>query len=603
MSLLCDSSVPKKRYKGSPSNWKRHKNRALRLKGEAYQTIKGKNIAARPMKPPPCHNRSKHQCCSKIPETTRLKINTEFRNLKSVQQQREFFVKHVKKEAPNRKTVPGESRKSYTKKYFLTVNFEQIKVCREFFLTTLGISEGIVRGALRKLSSTGILESEKRGGNKKPEVTEEDSAIIKHHILSFPAVESHYCRKDSEFRYLDSNLTIRKMYRLYVNQCLEENKKNLKFESYRKIFKTYKLKFHVPKKDSCKTCVVYKEKTENEKVESRNEYEKHLNRKEAARTRRNEDKAAAIENKDTTLSFNFDLQAVLQTPKGAAGPFFYVRKLAVYNFTIYNLGNSDADCFLWDETEGKRGSCEISSCLFKYLMGKTGIKHVRMMSDSCGGQQKNFNFSLMCLKAVNSHPTLEIIDHVYFEPGHSQMECDSIHSKIEQKSKNVPVYTPDGWAQLIRAARINPRPFNVTTLLCDDFLNFNASQCQIVFLKKNIGAKTQEELDVVKEPKFKDCVWFQYRKSETSKVFAKLDYNDTDFFELNVKAKRGRVNRASVAAYKTRISVSSPKKRDLLQLCSQSLIPRVYHSFFEKLPSSENQRDRLAEPDNSEESE
>ena len=36
----------------------------------------------------------------------------------------------------------------------------------------------------------------------------------------------------------------------------------------------------------------------------------------------------------------------------------------------------------------------------------------------------------MCLSAVQAH-SLEIIDHIYMEPGHSQMECDSAHSTIE----------------------------------------------------------------------------------------------------------------------------------------------------------------------------
>ena len=39
------------------------------------------------------------------------------------------------------------------------------------------------------------------------------------------------------------------------------------------------------------------------------------------------------------------------------------------------------------------------------------------------------------------------------------MECDSIHSNIEKKSKNIPVYIPEGWTQVIRTARKNPSPF------------------------------------------------------------------------------------------------------------------------------------------------
>ncbi|KAJ2945262.1 hypothetical protein O0L34_g9336 [Tuta absoluta] len=214
-------------------------------------------------------------------------------------------------------------------------------------------------------------------------------------------------------------------------------------------------------------CVAHKEAEDNT-------YAAQLDRKEKAFQHRDDDKAAA--QKDSKiLAFNFDLESVLSTPKGAAGPFFYVRKLAVYNLTIYNLGNQDVECFLWDETEGKRGSTEIGTCVYQYINSKPDITHVRMMSDNCGGQQNNVGFCCMLMYLVVNHPTLETIDHAYFESGHSHMECDYIHSKIEQKSKN----TPDGWAQLIRMARRNPSPFKVYTVMHDEFLNFNTSQFQL----------------------------------------------------------------------------------------------------------------------------
>ena len=42
---------------------------------------------------------------------------------------------------------------------------------------------------------------------------------VRDHIQSFPTVESHYCRKKSQRLYLDSKLTIQRMYELYVEKC------------------------------------------------------------------------------------------------------------------------------------------------------------------------------------------------------------------------------------------------------------------------------------------------------------------------------------------------------------------------------------------------
>ncbi|KAJ4452207.1 hypothetical protein ANN_03725 [Periplaneta americana] len=68
------------------------------------------------------------------------------------------------------------------------------------------------------------------------------------------------------------------------------------------------------------------ELTENEKES----YKEHVERKEAARNLKDVGEEKTKNNK-TMLAFEFDLQAVLSTPKGAQGPLFYVRKLAVYN--------------------------------------------------------------------------------------------------------------------------------------------------------------------------------------------------------------------------------------------------------------------------------
>ncbi len=56
----------------------------------------------------------------------------------------------------------------------------------------------------------------------------------------------------------------------------------------------------------------------------------------------------------------FDLQSVLQIPFGDASPLYYKRKLCLYNLTLYQSKlQNDAYCFLWNETDGKRGSSEI----------------------------------------------------------------------------------------------------------------------------------------------------------------------------------------------------------------------------------------------------
>jgi hypothetical protein len=60
-----------------------------------------------------------------------------------------------------------------------------------------------------------------------------------------------------------------------------------------------------------------------------------------------------------------DLQAVHTSPCSLVSKVYYSRNLYL---TIDSLGDTNAVYHLWDETQGKRGSCEIAICLMKNIM-------------------------------------------------------------------------------------------------------------------------------------------------------------------------------------------------------------------------------------------
>lgn len=110
------------------------------------------------------------------------------------------------------------------------------------------------------------------------------------------------------------------------------------------------------------------------------------------------------------------------------------------------------------------------------------------------------------------------------------MECDFIHSKIEKKSKHVPVYTPEGWAQVIRYSRRNPTPFAVSTLVFDDFYDFK---------------KLSENTAPQHVPWRKVC-WLHYEKSNPKKIFYKTSFQYEGLIEVALKQARGRPKTNSV---------------------------------------------------------
>lgn len=58
----------------------------------------------------------------------------------------------------------------------------------------------------------------------------------------------------------------------------------------------------------------------------------------------------------------------------------------------------------------------------------------------------------MMLTAVKLLP-LKQIDHKFLEPGHTQMEVDSMHSCIERAAKAANIYTPHDWVTVASLAK------------------------------------------------------------------------------------------------------------------------------------------------------
>ena len=258
------------------------------------------------------------------------------------------------------------------------------------------------------------------------------------HINSFPKVSAHYVRKSSQKTYIEdttnvSKLTLTKMHNLYLAECQKEGvKDHVSVTTYKDILNSQNIKIHQPKKDQCKICVKYTRSNPEEKERLEASQETHINNnkkvmelKLAYKTRGKEDKSLLV--------FNFDLEAVLYTPCDKVSTIYYMRKLCTYNSTAFNLVTKTGQCYIWDESEGKRGSNEIGTTIHRYLEQFDG-EEVVMFSDTCGGQNRNQYIAALLLYIVTNHRSIKSIDYIFMVQGHSHMEVDSMHSAIERKS-------------------------------------------------------------------------------------------------------------------------------------------------------------------------
>lgn len=376
-----------------------------------------------------------------------------------------------------------------------------------------------------------ISSEDKRG--RKPgmyKTSEDDRQFVREHIKSFPTVDSHYCRKNTSRKYLEKDLSIKKMYDLYKQKCQKEERTPVKYWLYDKIFgNEFNIGFHHPKKDVCIFCDSYEKLSPEDKEIKRHEHEKHLERKQNAREQKAKDKMRSLTDKNIQV-INFDLQKVLVTPKLFVSDAYYSRKLATYNFTTYDLSSRNVDCYVWDESQAKRGSCEIATCLLMHNRSAGEKDEVIYYSDSCTGQQRNLQFCTMCLYSVTNLP-IKTITHNYFERGHSQMEGDSVHATIENATKRLEIYSPKDWILGIKNSKQNPPKYNVIEIKHDMIIDFKECASSVISnRRKDINGQ---------------CVrWnkihsFQYRKESPNIIFFKYDYSDA-YQMLDVNQGRRR---------------------------------------------------------------
>ncbi|XP_046684661.1 uncharacterized protein LOC124370420 [Homalodisca vitripennis] len=236
-----------------PDQWKRKKGSIARNKGEGYTDRTGKNHQPKQVRD------FNHNCryeCSDIPQEKRQEIFNEYWALGNWELQSAFLNSVILHHSPHQTRANNEHyNKSVSCQYF----FVGKRVCKEFFLKTIDISNKRVMNIVKRkqLSGTSISPRDKRGKKIPPNKTNpEKLEFVKEHIMKFPRYTSHYSRQQNpNKKYLNPGLNVKKMYDFYKELCKEKAKEPLTLPYYRYVFNTkFNLSFHRPQTDTCATC-------------------------------------------------------------------------------------------------------------------------------------------------------------------------------------------------------------------------------------------------------------------------------------------------------------------------------------------------------------
>ena len=146
------------------------------------------------------------------------------------------------------------------------------------------------------------------------------------------------------------------------------------YHYYADIFtKFYNIGVKPPKKDTCSTCdemnatIVRLEANNEDTAGMRSELEQHLERATMVQRLLSSQAEVAPVHGMQVRVVCMDLQQTLPCPRLTAGMAYYMRKMWVYNFCIYDVTKGKASMFVWDEVTGGRGSDEVASILMKWL--------------------------------------------------------------------------------------------------------------------------------------------------------------------------------------------------------------------------------------------
>ncbi|GFN74480.1 hypothetical protein PoB_000098600 [Plakobranchus ocellatus] len=256
--------------------------------------------------------------------------------------QKEVLVKSLvhKCDVKRHRVDQSEPNRKNTLKYSLNNGSGLIPVCKKMFLSTTGLTQHYIR--------TKVCDSPSSPSHEKEPKSSSSRSAIKEFLASLPSVPSHYCRKSSTKKYLESSFNSKAdIFRLYKDWC---RKKKIGFASRQVFINEFdegNFAIFRTRKDQCDLCGAHDEGNVDEAT-----YAVHRLRKEMAQRAKDEDKKRAAESNVRLKMITMDLQAVLLAPALKASALYYRTKLCVHNFTIFDCTTRYVSCYVWHEAEG-----------------------------------------------------------------------------------------------------------------------------------------------------------------------------------------------------------------------------------------------------------
>jgi hypothetical protein len=134
------------------------------------------------------------------------------------------------------------------------------------------------------------------------------------------------------------------------------------------------------------------------------------------------------------------------------------------------------------------------------------------------------------MHAVKTLP-IDVIYHKFLIPGHTMMECDSMHSSIEYARKHLTLYTVNDWVNVLKSAGRHS-PYEVNSMNFGDFFDLKSLATSIIISNRRTTTSgcTVNWLDIK---------WIRVEKARPGTILLKTDFDQPEFHAV-MQHKRSR---------------------------------------------------------------
>lgn len=382
-----------------------------------------------------------HVTCNTINSERRREINKSFWDLNFSERNcyayNTISRKPIKQRRQNTKPVKHNSFHYYLK----NEKGEATKVCKTFYLTTLGFSksnDSFIKSAMGKTQYQLPLPRRSKKGIhllKKPK----DRELIMNHIKSFNPIISHYRREHSPRKlYLPSEITITMMHRDFKDKNKEFA---CSYNLYQQIVtKEMNISFTQLGNEECELCESHKLHSKLLPLGIQCFCGFELHHEKYSEARKLYDMQRKLSSEKVAI-FSLDLQKVIMLPRlNMFKTVMFCPRLIVFNESFVPIGGSKCngepkfwrpEAVIWHEGIAGRLKEDIICAFFKFFTSKHDVSEFILWLDNCSSQNKNWALLSFLVFIVNSD-FIEAtqIQLNYFEPGHTFMSADNFHHQV-----------------------------------------------------------------------------------------------------------------------------------------------------------------------------